>query len=164
MIPPSNHPTLVAYLANHPESCAHALQAARNLPPVDLQTLDPIPPPTLRVLANGQITSLQPDLAWLARFGPTHPQSLVLVDAVERFEPARVWSWPRLRAGLRLQARCPTWLLVYSPRQSVLAAIEHGFTHQRELMPILFGPERVRFNPDPVLVHPASPACRLLTT
>jgi hypothetical protein len=141
---PSTHARQIAWLIRHPEACVHAVQAARSIPLADLATLERSDPPSIRVLLDGRLETLQPDLAWFIRFGPSRQRGLLLVDAVQRFDPASIGAWPRLRAGIRLQIRCPTWMIVHAPRHRVVAAIEAGFVHQRELMPILMGPDHPR--------------------
>lgn len=131
----------IAWLTRHPEACVHAVQATHGIPPADLTTLERTEPPSIRVLLDDRLSTLRSDLAWFVHFGPDRQRGLLLVDAVQHFDPTSIGSWPRLRAGVRLQTRCPTWMIVHTPHHAVITAISAGFVHQRELMPILMGPE-----------------------
>jgi hypothetical protein len=151
---PNIHARQIAWLIRHHEACVQAIQNSRGIPLADLATLEPIDPPTVRVLLDDRFETLRPDLAWFVQFGPRSPRSLLLVDAVHRFDPSRIGSWPRLRAGVRLQSRCPTWMLVHASHPKVVAAIAAGFVHQRELMPVVMGPELHRPDPGPRFPRP----------
>lgn len=130
------------HLARHPEICIQAVQAARNLPPADLSTLRPFDPPPLRLIHEGRIQTLRPRFAWTIQYGVAHahPRALVLAESVDHFDPLCTWTWPRLRAGIRLAQRAPTWLVIHTRREAVLRAIGDAFADQRDLMPVLVGP------------------------